>query len=97
MKTYNLILRGIDAIEFPRFVTKHARHVIKRLCRSVAVCTVLDLTPAPSSFVDELRRISMASKSSTDQSRRHRIFARCAVAGAFYPQFSTQSLKKSAY
>jgi len=36
MKTYNLILRGIDAIEFPRFITKHARHVIKRLCRSVA-------------------------------------------------------------
>jgi len=36
MQTYNLILRGIDAIEFPRrFIKKHARHVIKRLCRSV--------------------------------------------------------------
>lgn len=33
MKTYNLILRGIDAMDFPRFITKHARHVIKRLCR----------------------------------------------------------------
>jgi cGMP-dependent protein kinase len=33
MKTYNLILRGIDAIEFPRYITKNARHVIKRLCR----------------------------------------------------------------
>ena len=40
MKTYNLILRGIDAIEFPRFVTKHARHVIKRLCRFVLHCSV---------------------------------------------------------
>ncbi|CAF1524292.1 unnamed protein product [Adineta ricciae] len=33
MKTYNIILKGIDAIEFPRRVSKMASLLIKRLCR----------------------------------------------------------------
>ena len=33
MKTYNVILKGIDAIEFPRRVSKMAAALIKRLCR----------------------------------------------------------------
>jgi hypothetical protein len=33
MKTYNIILKGIDAIEFPRRVSKMATLLIKRLCR----------------------------------------------------------------
>ncbi|CAL8276229.1 unnamed protein product [Merluccius merluccius] len=33
MKTYNIILRGIDMVEFPKKITKSAAHVIKRLCR----------------------------------------------------------------
>jgi len=33
MKTYNVILKGIDAIEFPRRVSKMAALLIKRLCR----------------------------------------------------------------
>jgi cGMP-dependent protein kinase len=33
MKTYNFILKGIDAIEFPRKVSKMAALLIKRLCR----------------------------------------------------------------
>lgn len=33
MKTYNIILKGIDAIEFPRKVSKMASLLIKRLCR----------------------------------------------------------------
>ncbi len=33
MKTYNIILKGIDAIEFPRRVSKMAALLIKRLCR----------------------------------------------------------------
>jgi cGMP-dependent protein kinase len=33
MKTYNIILKGIDAIEFPRHVTRSAISLIKRLCR----------------------------------------------------------------
>jgi cGMP-dependent protein kinase len=33
MKTYNIILKGIDAIEFPRKVSKMAALLIKRLCR----------------------------------------------------------------
>lgn len=33
MKTYNSILKGIDAVEFPRDITKTANHLIKRLCR----------------------------------------------------------------
>ncbi|CDS41599.1 cGMP dependent protein kinase 1 [Echinococcus multilocularis] len=33
MKTYNIILKGIDAIEFPRKITRNAQHLIKKLCR----------------------------------------------------------------
>ncbi|KAF7995712.1 hypothetical protein HCN44_006819 [Aphidius gifuensis] len=33
MKTYNIILKGIDAIEFPRTITKNATVLIKKLCR----------------------------------------------------------------
>ncbi|VDM18627.1 unnamed protein product [Hydatigera taeniaeformis] len=33
MKTYNIILRGIDAVEFPRKITRNAQLLIKRLCR----------------------------------------------------------------
>ncbi|KAM4634819.1 cGMP-dependent protein kinase 1-like isoform 2-T2 [Polymixia lowei] len=33
MKTYNIILRGIDMIEFPKKITKSATNLIKRLCR----------------------------------------------------------------
>jgi cGMP-dependent protein kinase len=33
MKTYNIILKGIDAIEFPRNITPRAKELIKKLCR----------------------------------------------------------------
>eukprot|EP00096_Caligus_rogercresseyi_P000213 TRINITY_DN1056_c0_g1_i3.p1 TRINITY_DN1056_c0_g1~~TRINITY_DN1056_c0_g1_i3.p1 ORF type:complete len:574 (-),score=180.06 TRINITY_DN1056_c0_g1_i3:275-1996(-) len=33
MKTYNVILKGIDAVEFPRGVSPRARELIKKLCR----------------------------------------------------------------
>ena len=33
MKIYNIILRGIDQIHFPRHVTKTAITIIKRFCR----------------------------------------------------------------
>ncbi|XP_029921118.1 cGMP-dependent protein kinase 1-like isoform X5 [Myripristis murdjan] len=33
MKTYNIILRGIDMVEFPKKITKSAANLIKRLCR----------------------------------------------------------------
>ncbi|XP_074647310.1 cGMP-dependent protein kinase 1-like [Tubulanus polymorphus] len=33
MKTYNIILKGIDSIEFPRKITRNAHNLIKRLCR----------------------------------------------------------------
>merc|ERR1719422_478391 len=33
MKTYNLILKGIDAVEFPRKVTRNALSLVKKLCR----------------------------------------------------------------
>ncbi|XP_069991696.1 cGMP-dependent protein kinase 1 isoform X2 [Penaeus vannamei] len=33
MKTYNSILKGIDAVEFPRNITRTANALIKRLCR----------------------------------------------------------------
>jgi cGMP-dependent protein kinase len=35
MKTYNIILKGIDVIEFPRHVTRSAQSLIKRLCRDL--------------------------------------------------------------
>lgn len=33
MKTYNIILKGIDAIDFPRNITARAKELIKKLCR----------------------------------------------------------------
>jgi len=33
MKTYNVILKGIDMIDFPRHISRHAQSLIKRLCR----------------------------------------------------------------
>ncbi|KAJ3606031.1 hypothetical protein NHX12_028074 [Muraenolepis orangiensis] len=33
MKTYNIILRGIDMVEFPKKIIKSATNLIKRLCR----------------------------------------------------------------
>ncbi|XP_060576647.1 cGMP-dependent protein kinase 1-like [Ruditapes philippinarum] len=35
MKTYNIILKGIDTIEFPRKITKNATNLIKKLCRDI--------------------------------------------------------------
>ena len=49
-------------------------------------------TPAPSNFVDELCRISTASKSSTDLLRHRHIFA-APSPSHFIPSYSTQSLK----
>uniref|UniRef100_A0A8C4RCM5 cGMP-dependent protein kinase n=1 Tax=Erpetoichthys calabaricus TaxID=27687 RepID=A0A8C4RCM5_ERPCA len=33
MKTYNVILRGIDMVEFPKKITKNSANLIKKLCR----------------------------------------------------------------
>ncbi|KAH7983048.1 hypothetical protein HPB52_008844 [Rhipicephalus sanguineus] len=33
MKTYNIILRGIDMLDFPRTMSRNAVSLIKRLCR----------------------------------------------------------------
>ena len=33
MKTYNIILRGIDAVDFPRSISHKAQNLIKKLCR----------------------------------------------------------------
>lgn len=33
MKTYNIILKGIDMIEFPRKITRNAHNLIKKLCK----------------------------------------------------------------
>ncbi|XP_062414955.1 cGMP-dependent protein kinase 1-like isoform X2 [Pungitius pungitius] len=33
MQTYNIILRGIDMVEFPKKITKSAANLVKRLCR----------------------------------------------------------------
>ncbi|XP_067928056.1 cGMP-dependent protein kinase 1-like [Watersipora subatra] len=35
MKTYNIILKGIDALDFPKKVSKNAQNIIKRLCRTI--------------------------------------------------------------
>lgn len=37
MKTYNIILKGIDMIEFSKKITKNAANLIKKLCRWVTV------------------------------------------------------------
>lgn len=33
MKIYNMILKGIDMVEFPRHVSRSAQALIKKLCR----------------------------------------------------------------
>lgn len=33
MKTYNIILKGVDMIEFPRKITRNAHNLIKKLCK----------------------------------------------------------------
>lgn len=33
MKTYNIILKGIDVIEFPKKIGRNAHTLIKKLCR----------------------------------------------------------------
>ena len=33
MKTYNIILKGIDVIEFSKKISRNAHNLIKRLCR----------------------------------------------------------------
>ncbi|XP_077999014.1 cGMP-dependent protein kinase 1-like isoform X2 [Glandiceps talaboti] len=33
MKTYNIILKGIDMVEFPKKISKNATNLIKKLCR----------------------------------------------------------------
>ena len=33
MKTYNIILKGIDIVEFPKKISRSAALLIKRLCR----------------------------------------------------------------
>ncbi|XP_030384055.1 cGMP-dependent protein kinase, isozyme 1 [Scaptodrosophila lebanonensis] len=35
MQTYNIILKGIDMITFPKHISRWAVHLIKRLCRDV--------------------------------------------------------------
>ncbi|KAI3385501.1 hypothetical protein SNEBB_003401 [Seison nebaliae] len=37
MKTYKLILRGIDFLDFPKKFPKHAKNLMKRLCRENAL------------------------------------------------------------
>lgn len=33
LKTYNIILKGIDVIEYPRYVSRSAISLIKKLCK----------------------------------------------------------------
>jgi len=33
MKTYNIILRGMDVIEFPKKIGRNPQNLIRRLCR----------------------------------------------------------------
>lgn len=35
MKIYNMILKGIDLVDFPRHVTRAAQMLIKKLCRDM--------------------------------------------------------------
>lgn len=36
MKTYNLILRGIDIVPMPQKICKSAQNLIRGLCRQIA-------------------------------------------------------------
>lgn len=33
MKTYNVILRGMDMVEFPRLISRNPQNLIRKLCR----------------------------------------------------------------
>ena len=55
MKTYNIILKGIDMIEFPRKVLKNAHALIKKLCRWVSKTVSEFLTQSPSGRPSFLR------------------------------------------
>ena len=33
MKTYNIILRGMDVIEFPKKIGRNSQNLIRRLCK----------------------------------------------------------------
>ena len=33
MRTYNIILKGIDVIEFPKKISRSAQNLVKKLCR----------------------------------------------------------------
>uniref|UniRef100_A0AAX7W468 cGMP-dependent protein kinase n=1 Tax=Astatotilapia calliptera TaxID=8154 RepID=A0AAX7W468_ASTCA len=46
MKTYNVILRGIDMIEFPKKITKNAASLIKKLCRGFIVSPSVQVSSA---------------------------------------------------
>lgn len=35
MKTYNIILKGIDMVNFPKHMSRSAIQLIKRLCRDI--------------------------------------------------------------
>ena len=35
MKTYNLILKGIDMVNFPKHMSRSAISIIKQLCRDI--------------------------------------------------------------
>ena len=43
MRTYNIILKGIDVIEFPKRISKWAQNLIKKLCRFVLIYVVVKL------------------------------------------------------
>ena len=45
MKTYNIILKGIEAVDFPRTITHNAAALIKKLCRSVSLFSRFSPTP----------------------------------------------------
>lgn len=37
MRTYNIILKGIDVVDFPKKITRSAQNLIKKLCRFIIV------------------------------------------------------------
>ena len=37
MRTYNIILKGIDVIDFPKKISRGAQNLIKKLCRFVVL------------------------------------------------------------
>ena len=45
MKTYNIILKGIDAIDFPRNITARAKELIKKLCRYIQIFNTYRIIP----------------------------------------------------